>query len=613
MWASVCAAVRWVPVLLVASVASAESLDDVLARRHFHGVTAEVARDQLPSDPLPELHARLADPVYPHRDSVLAYLAWIGDARTVEAVGRFLSDGSSASSPEELRAVLLAPAILGEIARRGESAALEALLDWTGEGHRSPLALAAQRMGGSERLRRALHESALQGLARSGASEARGRLVDLAFGRASLAGLSRDTTTADALRMLRLFDEHGAVERIADAPAEVVGAARFELSGDTAAPPVSAAIVGSLDGDARVDQHGFTFANHVDMTNPMTDARLDQALTESSNRAGRADYDTDVACCVTAKRSGTGRTFGSPGDGLDVITTSEELSAVITDPVGRFKVVTALQYCAGQTGYGIIGCGRKPGTGIVVVRMSGLSHEGILWLHEYGHNVGMSHASDNRQIMYGSNNGSNNGVSSTECNAYHNPSTSTSAVMSDVGRCEDLDVDVVHDVVDNCTGTTNPDQADPDLDGRGTACDNCASVANADQLNSDTDASGNACDPDDDNDGVADASDCAPLDPTVGGAAGPANGLGWSSKSGLTWQRGVGAETSNVYRNIFDATFEPGWTCKAAGLAGSSYTDTQIPVAGTGYSYLVTAKNRCGESSAGTGSDGGARVITACP
>ncbi|MFZ4576678.1 MAG: kelch repeat-containing protein, partial [Phycisphaerales bacterium] len=41
--------------------------------------------------------------------------------------------------------------------------------------------------------------------------------------------------------------------------------------------------------------------------------------------------------------------------------------------------------------------------------------------------------------------------------------------------------------------------------------DNCLNVANPDQLDTDTDNQGNACDLDDDNDGVLDANDCAPL------------------------------------------------------------------------------------------------------
>jgi hypothetical protein len=53
---------------------------------------------------------------------------------------------------------------------------------------------------------------------------------------------------------------------------------------------------------------------------------------------------------------------------------------------------------------------------------------------------------------------------------------------------------------------------DTDGDGVDNAADNCVTVANADQLDTDGDSEGNACDNDDDNDGVADATDAFPLD-----------------------------------------------------------------------------------------------------
>jgi hypothetical protein len=57
----------------------------------------------------------------------------------------------------------------------------------------------------------------------------------------------------------------------------------------------------------------------------------------------------------------------------------------------------------------------------------------------------------------------------------------------------------------------------PDADGDtvANAADNCPTVANSGQANSDGAADGgDACDPDDDNDGVPDAQDPFPLDPT---------------------------------------------------------------------------------------------------
>jgi hypothetical protein len=55
---------------------------------------------------------------------------------------------------------------------------------------------------------------------------------------------------------------------------------------------------------------------------------------------------------------------------------------------------------------------------------------------------------------------------------------------------------------------------DTDLDSVPDSVDNCPSESNVDQLDSDQDGLGNVCDDDDDNDGVPDADDAFPLDPT---------------------------------------------------------------------------------------------------
>ena len=77
------------------------------------------------------------------------------------------------------------------------------------------------------------------------------------------------------------------------------------------------------------------------------------------------------------------------------------------------------------------------------------------------------------------------------------------------GRPGDRDEDAVHDSVDNCPDTFNPDQADGDADGIGDACDglmdldddtvpddrdNCSEVPNPDQRDRDQDGVGDACD-----------------------------------------------------------------------------------------------------------------------
>jgi hypothetical protein len=82
----------------------------------------------------------------------------------------------------------------------------------------------------------------------------------------------------------------------------------------------------------------------------------------------------------------------------------------------------------------------------------------------------------------------------------------TVALLRDIGWYPDRDIDLVPDVVDNCIGVANPDQADVDDDGLGDACDddidgdgvanamdNCPKVANPDQADANHDGIGDAC------------------------------------------------------------------------------------------------------------------------
>jgi hypothetical protein len=58
----------------------------------------------------------------------------------------------------------------------------------------------------------------------------------------------------------------------------------------------------------------------------------------------------------------------------------------------------------------------------------------------------------------------------------------------------DNDNDMVYDNIDNCPKTWNPEQYDPDSDGKGEACDNCPYICNTNQLDADNDTTGDVCD-----------------------------------------------------------------------------------------------------------------------
>ena len=81
----------------------------------------------------------------------------------------------------------------------------------------------------------------------------------------------------------------------------------------------------------------------------------------------------------------------------------------------------------------------------------------------------------------------------------------------------DVDLDGVCGNFDVCPSIQDIDQLDTDSDEFGDACDVCPGVSNPDQLDTDGDLLGDACDPDDDNDTVADVTDCAPINATAFG------------------------------------------------------------------------------------------------
>jgi hypothetical protein len=291
--------------------------------------------------------------------------------------------------------------------------------------------------------------------------------------------------------------------------------------------------------------HALTYANHVRLDDPYTDDDVDEMLYRASLALGAANFDADVACCTRFARGAPGRTFGTSGDGLDVIDSRSELDRVLASPVARVKVVRAINYCGGP-GLNIIGCGYIGGFGLAVVRYgSSWLESGLLWLHEYGHNVGLQHLGDSQYLMYPYLSPYAYGLYPYECEAFHAPAAAALALTTVAGACTDSDGDQANDLTDNCpldaepsladgdgdrAGNicdtcpyrSNPDQADADGDARGDACDNCPAVPN-EQQDSDGDSVGDACDPcpadalnDGDGDGFCEAVDVCPIDADPG-------------------------------------------------------------------------------------------------
>jgi hypothetical protein len=518
-------------------------VDDAARYTYFHGITDEIAREAIGVEGLPRLLELLRDPGFDRRDNIMGFLAWLGDDASAREIVEFLeSSPVAATTPEDLRALINAPQTLGHIAGRGHPFAIDALLEMTADGSGGAmLAPAAAKASAYEGFVDDLLEMSLRGLAFAGTGAARDRLEAVARGDVRPRPQGRDLRAA-ATRAMALIEtvDPATTSRGAPEPAPRTGSVPAESGSNLQGIDPPATVAGlALDVNARADDSPLTFANHRSTSNPMSNSRLDDVLREASIRAGRDDTPDDVACCIRVSRSGNPRLFGSVGDGLAIIDDQDEMNAVLTDSVSRVKIVEAINWC-GQPASNIIGCAYVGGNGMALVRMGTVSSEAILWIHEYGHNVGLSHTPDPNDIMHGTNTSVNRELSQSECNQYHSPPPGTQMNPVDIGACTDDDNDDVHDAIDNCPFIPNFGQQDSNGDGVGDVCeqpdndgdgvldadDNCPTVSNPQQEDNDGDGDGDACDTDDDDDGVTDGSDNCPLTANAGQADGDNDGLG---------------------------------------------------------------------------------------
>ena len=480
----------------VAAVGSerAVAVREAMLGLYVHGVTEELARAFLTRDDVPLLIELLRDPSFPRRDNVAAFLAMLDEgSATADLLSFLVAPPVDVDVPEELRAMLVAPQALGRIAARGDMRALDALLAITRDGSEGgPFLAGAQR---SRQVGRAddVLESALRGLALSGADEGRRRLEEIARGSVRPRSHGRDMGSA-ASRELDYFETlHPRRGRPGPRAGSVTGSDPGSSIAATA-PPATGNV---MDTSSVTNGAALTYANHTAVPNKMNDARLDLVLRESELRAGREDFAADAMCCITVDRSGTAQAL--TGAGLDVIDNGTELNQVLNNGISRVKVVNGINWCDGP-GMNILGCAWIGAIGMSLVRMTSINDEAVLWLHEYGHNVGLLHSGSAEYIMFGFLSSGANGITPAQCDAYHSPGDGSSPPVT--GICADSDGDKIHDLADNCRFLANPTQLDTDFDGQGDPCDGDA-----------------------DSDGVADASDCQPLDLNVWAVPGEATGL----------------------------------------------------------------------------------------
>ena len=136
----------------------------------------------------------------------------------------------------------------------------------------------------------------------------------------------------------------------------------------------------------------------------------------------------------------------------------------------------------------------------------------------------------------------------------------------------------------------------------------------------DVDGLENAIDPDDDNDGVADGSDCAPLE--AGSFALPREVTGVTfaaDKVTLNWVSAAPTAGTATVHDVLRGSLRDlpvgvgaSQVCLVSGRVGTSATDLVKPSAGQGAWYLVRGRNGCGRGTYGAASSG-TRVSSTCP
>ena len=460
-----------------------EDLRRVAGEIYIHGMTREIAESEVGPQGVPDLVRLLWDREFDHRDNVVALLGFLGGDGVVAELLRFMdAPPFPLDEPAEDRALLLIPEALGHLAAgSAESSAVQVLMTIT----------ANDSGAASDKV-----EMAIRGLMFSGRSEARVRLADLADRRV-VPSLDHDLAPV-ARACLEWFDSLNAQAEFSNDPA-----ARHDEPADSeptlptqptfaGTPPFE---IAESDPSGVVHQSPIDFANHVDLafSGTITASRVDQVLGEATTLLGRQDFAQDIACCATMVRTGGALQFGSPGDGLDILTTQAELDAVLMDPTARFKVVRQIGWCGGGVVTNAIGCAYIHGHGAAVVRYGIADREGALWAHEFGHNIGLGHVTDPHYIMYPTITTSG-GISSWQCFKFHSPPAAAAVDAVVIGTCSDADVDGIHALIDNCPDAANIDQNDLDGDQQGDACDNCMDIANPGQQDGDQDLQGDACD-----------------------------------------------------------------------------------------------------------------------
>ena len=161
----------------------------------------------------------------------------------------------------------------------------------------------------------------------------------------------------------------------------------------------------------------------------LSDADADRILADMGTILQSDDSPADVATPVRFVRNGPVQLL--PAAVPAAIQTDADLTALLNAGSG-VKIVQAIRWCGGPGG-SIIGCAPvgSPTVNLAAVRFTA-NQEGLIWVHEYGHNCGLPHRTDDlRAVMYPSVGVDHNVVNGAESTSYlAGPVAVTAEVMA---------------------------------------------------------------------------------------------------------------------------------------------------------------------------------------
>jgi len=151
--------------------------------------------------------------------------------------------------------------------------------------------------------------------------------------------------------------------------------------------------------------HGLEFRVHVDLVDAgageglaFWDALLTQRAADASAQLEGSQGPVDTTCCTRLVPS-TVTTFGSSGDGFDVIDSGNEFDLLLAtfgdgSPANPLAyVVLSLTVCDTIQSADILGCALTPGDAFLV-DVDDTDGIGLTIAHERGHNTGLVHPED---------------------------------------------------------------------------------------------------------------------------------------------------------------------------------------------------------------------------